>query len=157
MATQNTNKISWQAPEFRHYEKNIGWYVTLLGIAVLVVAFFIIQQDIFAAVTMAILSLLIVLFSRHKPGLINIELSSKGAHLGGLFYPYKQIKHFWIVDNQNHKTVNLETTAYLNNLIILELEEQDPDKVRNFLRQHLPEHENTNETVAQKVMHRFKF
>ncbi len=153
----NDNKISWEAQEFRHYEKNIGWYVTLLAVAVLVVAFFIIQKDIFAAVTMAILSVLIILFSRHKPERVNIELTNKGIHVANLFYPYKQIKHFWVVHNQHHKSVNLETTAYLNNIIILELEDQDPETVKTFLNQFLPEHENTRETFAQRTMHRLKF
>ena len=42
----NKNTISWQAPEFKHYEKNAGWYITLISIAVLILGFFVIVQRI---------------------------------------------------------------------------------------------------------------
>jgi len=158
MATQNASPVSWLAPEFRHYEKNAGWYVTLFAIAILIVGFFIIiQKDIFAAITIAILAILLALFARHKPEMVEIQINQRGVHFGKLFFPYKQINHFWIVHNEYHKTVNLETTAYLNNLIILELEGQEPERVRMFLLQYLPEHENTQPTFPQRVMHKLKF
>ncbi len=153
----NQTKILWQAPEFRHYEKSYSWYITFLAIAILIVGFFIIQKDLFAAICIGILSLLIILFAQHKPKQVEIQLTNKGVHFGELFFPYKQIKHFWIVHNEKHKTLNLETTAHLNNVIILELEEQNPDHVREFLIQFLPEHEDTDETLTQRISHKFKF
>jgi hypothetical protein len=155
--TKQISNINWEAPEFKHYEKGAGWYVTLLALAILVVSFFIFQKDIFGAVCVAMLSVLIILFSRHKPKDVKVELNEKGVHFGNLFYPYKQIKHFWIVNNDCHKTLNLETTAYLNNMVILELNGQNHELIRNFLVQFLLEHERTTETFVQRAMHRLKF
>ena len=155
MSTQN--KISWQAPEFKHYEKTAGWYVTLIAVAILIAGFFIVQKDIFAAVTTIILAGLVVLFSRQKPEIVPIEIDSKAVKFGKIEFPYKQIKHFWVVHNERHKTINLRTTTYVNNTIILELGDQNPDEVRNFLMQYLPEHEATEETFAQRLMHWLKF
>ncbi len=153
----NKNNISWQAPEFKHYEKTSGWYVTLTAIGILIIGFFIIQKDIFAAVTMLLLTACIVFFSRQKPEILDIELTSKGINYGSLHFPYKQLKSFWIVNTENHKTLNIITTTYLNNVLIFELEGQDPEEVRAFLIQNLPEHEYTKETSAQKLMHKLKF
>jgi hypothetical protein len=41
--------------------------------------------------------------------------------------------------------------------VILELENQDPEAVREFLIKYIPEHPQSEETSAQKMMHRFKF
>lgn len=155
----NENKtIAWQAPEFRHYEKNLGWYVTLSGITVLIVGFFVVvQSDYFAAASLAILAILITLFARQKPQIVNIELSGRGIKFGNIMFPYKQLRYFWVVNNQTHKNVIFHTTAFLNNTVILELEDQNPDEVREFLLQHLPEHEETQETPVQKIMHKIKF
>jgi MFS superfamily sulfate permease-like transporter len=153
----NQNKISWQAPEYKHYEKNIGWYVTAVSIIVLIVAFFIIiQSDIFAAVSIAIIGALLLFFSRQKPQIVDIELNENGVKFGNLFYPYKQLKYFWVVHNPRHQTINFHTSAMVNNVFILELEEQDPEIARRFLMQYLPEHSETEETAIQKIMHRFK-
>jgi len=157
MPDQNKN-ISWQAPEFRHYPKNAGWYITLISVAVLTVAFFIIvESDIFAGVSIGLIAVLIVLFSRQKPQLVNVELNNKGVKFDNLFYPYKQLKYFWVVNNPRHKTINFHTTAFLNNILILELENQNPETTREFLLQYLPEHHETDETAIQRIMHKVKF
>lgn len=151
-------KIAWQAPEFRHYEKSALWYITLSLLAVLLVAYFSLKQDYFAALTMAILGAMVAFFSRQKPEIMEIELTSKHIKFGDIALPYKNLKSFWLVYNQNHKTLNLETTTYINNLVILELGETDPEEVRNFLLNYLPEHpERESETFAQKLMHGLKF
>lgn len=155
---KNQNSISWQAPEFKHYEKNPGWYVTAISIAVLIIGFFIIvQRDYFAAITLGVLTIFIIFFSRQKPQIVEIQLTSKGVHHGNLHVPYKQIKHFWVVNQEPLKTVNFETSAYMNRLMIVELENQDPDAVREFLLEYLPEHEDTQPTITQRVIHWFKF
>ena len=156
MATNQTI-ISWQAPEFRHYEKNHAWYITLAAVSILIIGFFAIERDFFAAVCLAIIAAFIFFFARQKPQIVVIELDHRGVKFGNLMFPYKQIKHFWVVHNERHKTLNLQTTAMLNNLMILELEKQDPETIRRFLLSHLPEHEETEETPVQKIMHRFKF
>ena len=154
----NKNTISWQAPEFKAYEKNAGWYITLISIAILIVGFFtIVQKDYFAAITIAILTAAIVYFSRQQPEIVEIHLTNKGVHHGSIHIPYKQIKHFWIVNQENHRTVNFETSTYLNRLMIVELEDQDPDEVREFLLAYVPEHEDTEPTAVQRLIHWLKF
>ncbi len=158
MSNQNQPVISWQAQEYKHYPKNLGWYVTFGAISILVVAFFVIvENDIFAAVSLGLIAVMIALFSRHRPEMVNIELNSRGIKFGSISYPYKQLKYFWIVENNRHKTINFHTSALVNNTLILELENQNPDEARDYLVQFLPEHEKSEETTAQKMMHRFKF
>ncbi len=150
--------IAWQAPEFKYYPKTFAWYAGLIILALLAVVFFIIfEKDIFAAVSLLIIFILIIIFSRHKPAVIDIELDHKGVNFGNLFYPYVQLKSFWIVENPRHKTVNFITSAYINNMLIVELENQNADEVKNFLVEYLPVHSETQETPAQRFMHRFKF
>jgi hypothetical protein len=155
----NENKtISWKASEFKHYPKTTGWYLALVCITLLVMAFFIIvESDIFAAISLGIIAILIIIFSRQLPMRVEIELNTKGVKFGSLFYPYKQLKYFWVVHNPRHQTVNLETTAMVNSMVILELDGQDPDVVRDYLLKYLPEHSEIEETFGQKIMHKFKF
>ncbi len=149
--------ITWQAPEFQYYHKNIGWYVTVIAIIILIIAFFVLQSDLFAAITTGILGIFIILFSFHRPAMVTIELTHRGIWYGTIFYPFKQIKHFWIVHNDHHRTLNIETTTYMNNMLILELAGQDPEDVREYLLPYLPEHHSTQETFAQRISHRLKF
>jgi hypothetical protein len=159
MATTSKQQIllSWQAPEFRHYPKNAAWYITLCIITALLIIFQVLQKDIFGAICLFIFGIFIVIFSRQRPRLVNIQLTTTGLVIDESFIPYKTVKHFWLVNNDNHQTLNVETTAYLNRTLIIQLEGQDPEKVRDIMAQNAPEHSATEETLAQRVMHRLKF
>ncbi len=157
MRQNYTTYLKWQAAEFRHYPKNIAWYITALLVIGLLVVYQIIKQDWFGAISISILAAFIVIYGRHIPGTMEVQISDKGVHLGDSVIPYTHIKHFWIVHNDKHQVLNIETTAYINHLIGIELEEQDPDEVKNILQKMIPEHTETQETLAQRIAHRFKF
>jgi hypothetical protein len=159
---ENQNEFSndafaWQAPEFKHYEKNSGWYITLVAIAVLVVGFQIFQKDYFGALSLALIAAFIAGFANSKPKMVNIRINDKGIYIDSLFLPHKTIRHFWMVNNPDHKTLNLETTTYLNRTVILELMDEDSEEIRAFLVKYIPEHENTEATWSQRIRHRLRF
>ena len=64
---------------------------------------------------------------------MEIELNSHGVRFGNITYPYKQLKYFWVVHNERHQTINFHTSALLNSVLILELEDQDPEEAREFI------------------------
>jgi|GEM_PF-545482 len=152
--------LSWRAPEFRHYPKNTAWYVTLFLIMALIIAFFVLEKDIFGAICIFIFGIFVFIFSRQRPRMVNISLTTGGVAIDESFIPYKTIKHFWIVYNEQHRTLNLETAAYLNRTLILQFPEDDsmdPRLIREALVQAVPEHDESEPTLAQRVMHRLKF
>ena len=157
MAKQPETIIEWQAPEFRHYPKNAAWFITLGIVVTLIVAYEFIEHDWFGAISVIIISVLFVAFAMHKPKTITASISTHGIHLDDIYIPYSRIKQFWVVDNDNHKTLNIETTAYLNHLLTIELDDQDADEVQEILAELLPENTDMEETVAQRISHRFKF
>ena len=157
MPQQNPNIVSWEAQEFRRYDKSSLWYLVLILSASIVVVFFLLERDVFGAISLAIIAALVFLFARQTPEKIFIELNAKGVKFGKLLYSFKELKYFWIVHDQNHRSVNFHTSALINNTLILELDGQDPEVVRGFLLKHLPEHSETQATMAQKIMHKFRF
>jgi hypothetical protein len=156
--SEQKQKISWQAAEFKYFEKNTGWYVTATCVAALIIAYFIIfQQDWFAAVTVVIITGIMIYFSTHRPETVLHELNDKGIAIGNFQFPYKQLKYFWVVNDNKHKTVNFETNTLIKREILLELEDQDPEEVEQFLKKYLPEHTHNEPTLAQRASHFFKF
>jgi len=155
MADNNT--ISWQAPEFKHYEKNTLWYMGVVAVVVLLVALAIFRSDIFGAISVMIIAGIVIYLSTKSPEIVTIELTDKGIQVGPAFHPYKTIRNFWIVDTANHRSLNFETTTFLNRVQIIELEDQDPEFIKQYLLQYLPEHDEREETAAQRFMHRMRF
>ncbi|HMQ01951.1 MAG TPA: DUF5673 domain-containing protein [Candidatus Doudnabacteria bacterium] len=149
--------FKWEAPEFRHYPKNPAWYITMFIIIGLFVAYQVILRDWFGAVILVILGIIIYAFARQTPKYVEMQITDRGIHINGDLIPYNRIKHFWIIDDHEHKVLNLETTAYLNHLLAIELESEDAEEIREFLFDILPEHSELEPTITQKISHRFRF
>ncbi len=157
MAKTPLTVFEWEAPEFRHYPKNPAWYITLVIVVVLLVIYEVLAKDIFGAVSLVIIASFVVYFGRQEPQIIPMQISDQGIHINNDIIPYQRIKMFSVIDDGVHKTLNIETTAYLNHLLTIELAEMDAEEIRDFLIDVLPEHEEVVPTVAQKISHRFKF
>lgn len=157
MIETSTHTLTWEAPEFKHYEKSVVWYSLFFILLVLLVGYQILTSDYFGATTMIILGVLITLVSTKKPKTVTIELTSKGITLSELFIPYKHFQHFWVVDTPDHKTLNLEASTYLKQIVIVELMDQDPDEVRRLVAKHLEESEALEPSFSQRIAHMFHF
>ncbi len=157
MAKKAESIIEWQAPEFRHYPKNAAWFITLVIIVGLLVAYQIFQHDWFGAISVVLISILFGAFAMHKPNIVTVVISTLGIHIDDTYIPYNNIKQFWIVENENHKTLNLNTTAYLNHHLSIELDDQDAEEVRDILSELLPEKVDAEETPVQRIAHKIKF
>lgn len=154
---EEQNLLAWEAAEFKHYHKNLGWQITYWAIVILIVGYQVISKDLFGAITVFLIALFAFILSLQHPRRIAISLTDKGLYLDDVHVPYKSMRHFWIVDTNTHRTVNIETTTYLNRLVILELEDQDPEDVRQVLLQQVEEHENTEPTITQQISHYLRF
>ncbi len=149
--------IEWEAPEFRHYQKNAAWFITFGIIVALILAYEIFQRDWFGAITLLIIAGLFAAFALHKPKIVTVKISTQGIHIDDTHIPFTHIKQFKVVDTDDHKTLNIETTAYLNHLLTIELSDQDADEVQEIMSELLPEDPNPDESMMQRIAHRFKF
>jgi hypothetical protein len=149
--------IEWRAPEFRHYPKNAAWFITFALIVVMLIAYEIIQRDWFGGISIAIIAAMFGIFALHRPKIVSVKITTLGVHIEDTYIPFNNIKQFWIVDNDKHKTLNLDTTAYLNHQLSIELDDQDADEVQEILIELLPEKVDSEETAAQKIAHKIKF
>ena len=152
------NQISWSAPEFIHYPKGPKWYIALGVVGLILVAYFAIQRDFFSAVTFVLLFLMAFFFSRTTPRQITITIGARGVRINDSLFPYQKIKSFWLVYEPPHvKTLNFETSAYLNRFLTLQLQDYDPVQVREFLLEYLPEDLDREERISDKISRNLKF
>ena len=155
---QKEEVISWEAPEFVHHPKTAIWYIgfTLLAVGLIIYSFY--SKSILTMITFGLIIILGFIFSHRKPRVITHKLTPAGIILGDIIYPYRNIVKFWILYNPPHiKTLNLETTAYLNQQVALQLADQDPVAVKVYLVKHLPEDLDKEESLTDAIARRLKF
>lgn len=154
----NKNSYSWKAPEFPYYPKSPLWYAGFAIAGLLILIYAIWQRDILMALTLLTLFSVVSLYAGKKPKTITVNLSEKGISLGKNLYLYNDIKSFWIIYQPPQvKTLNFETTSYLNHDIVVQLEDQDPNEIRDFLVEILPEDTEREESYSDKVLRGIRF
>lgn len=154
---KKTNQISWEAPEFPYYQKGTAWYLTVILISLAILAYAFWKKDYLMFATLLILSAVIVALAQKKPKTFTITLSGQGIHLNRDLYPYKNLKYFWITYQPPEiKTLNFETTSYFNRDLAVQLGDEDPNAIREFLLQYLPEDSEKEESFAERLQRNLK-
>ncbi|PIQ78644.1 hypothetical protein COV82_00605 [Candidatus Peregrinibacteria bacterium CG11_big_fil_rev_8_21_14_0_20_46_8] len=140
--------IRWRAPEYQHHEKSFLWFV----VAGLVAALLIVYGLVSGAWTfsLAILAFCVAYyaFHRHVPEEVDIEITSRGVHIGRHFFSYAKLKNFWVVyDPPFVGRLYLRFRSRIHPDITVALEDQDPGLIRKTLLKHLPEWEDGDEPM----------
>ena len=151
-------EISWTAPEFVHYPKSRLWFLAVSAVGLGLVVYFLAQKDFLTAVLFILLLLIVIFFAKSEARQLHIHLDHSGIKINNLKLPYKQVKNFWIVyEPPEVKTLNFETSAYFNRFVTLQLDTQDPMKIRSFLLQYLAEDLEKGELLADKLSRNLRF
>lgn len=153
-----SSKITWTAPEFIHYPKSKWWFAVTALVGIGLATYFFIQKEFLTGALFLLLLAIVAYFGRMPPRMIRIELTPHGIKINESLLPYQQIKSFWMVYQPPVvKTLNFETTAYLNPNYTLQLMDEDPVKIRKFLLEYLPEDLDRGEAISDKLTRTLKF
>jgi hypothetical protein len=155
---RTSKEISWMSPEFRDYQKHPLWFVTFALVTALLVMYGIYTKSWTTSLAFLLMGIMGVVYASQKPRLLKVKVSGAGVQLQNLLYNYRIIKKFWIVYNPPEvKTLYLETSAYLNSIVKIELGNQDPTQLRNYLKQYLEEDLDQQESIVDIISRKLKF
>lgn len=142
--------ISFESKEFPHHAKNELWY---LGIGLLLlIGLYLALRDhnyLLAAVVIAA-GLAIFRIARLQPSSRKIEITPRGLYWGDSFYPYHQLKAFWISENAGQLTVYLERPNFTP-VIHFTVPDNRVDDVLTALSLELPFHQHKNEPLGDRL------
>lgn len=149
-----TTVITWKAPEYQDVERGPRWMAFAGGSALMMIVFSIWQDTYAFAVVVLLLAGIYFLTQNHKPKEIEISLTTNGILADGTFFPYTNMKHFWVIYEPDIplKRLGFEMKSGMLRELHYELEQQDPTQVRSFLLTHVFELEDRSETFIEKII-----
>lgn len=106
-ANDDAALIRWEAPEYTHHERSVGWYV-VFGVVTLILAIaaILIIKSITFAILVPVMAVALIVYTQHAPEVLRYTLSRKGLHVNDKLFTYSQFKSFGIVDhNGMHSAV----------------------------------------------------
>lgn len=149
--------ITWRAPEFQYYEKDVSWYwlVTILGIVVLAAAFW--QKNFLFAIFIIIAWGTVLVWGNRKPKKITIELDESGIKVEKNFYPKEKFAHFFIIRGEEEwDRLILKPKSKLSQLLSFAIPHEEFDKVRKYCLNFWTETE-LPESLVDQLADFFKF
>jgi len=151
------NDITWQAESHKQHLRSPAWYVIFGLVALCLIIFGIWSKSVTTVATFITVIFVVIVITSQKPRMLNYKVTKTGIAVGETVYPYKVIKTFWINYRPPEiKTLNFETSAYLNNLVTLQLGNQDPVTLKLFLSQYLRENLEREESFSETLARRLK-
>ncbi len=144
----------WTVPEYIKYERTLAWYIVAGGLAAVFFIHALAKSNFLFAIIIMLVCAIVYLHERRHPEDIEFMIVEGGVILGQTYYPYKELKSFWIIYEPPVKLLYFGVDHTLRKELPIHLEEQNPLVIRKILLNYLEEDleqedEHTNEALAR--------
>jgi len=153
---QSTASLTFNVHDSHHHSKNNLWY---LGIAILALAamagLYQAGEYLLMAVVVALAAAMFRLAGvgarQHE-----IRLNERGLTFGDDFYPYFQLRAFWLAEHAGVVSIYVERLNFSPTLHFV-VPENRAEAVVEYLVDHLPWHHHRNEPLGDRLGRLLRF
>jgi hypothetical protein len=148
-AYDNT-EISWDAPEHIKHKRGKVWKVIVSALLTAAIVTGFVHQAWTFSLAIVAFALVYYLLNKEHPQDVEISVSNIGIKVGKRRYPFTRIKSFWLVYEPPYtKTLYVRVEGDLVVDVSIQLNDQDPSEVRDFLIERIPEREGHNQSLTE--------
>lgn len=155
-AQRETTILSWEAEEFKKSEFD-PWKIGILAaIGIIVIIYAVFTANYLFALIVIMAAIIVQIFLKKEPAQVNIAITTQGVRVNDNFFSFESdLRSFWILYNPPEiKTLNFDRKQALLPGLSLQLEDQNPIKIREELLRFLPEDTEKEEGTAEKTARR---
>jgi hypothetical protein len=150
--------LSWEFLERPRHERGRIWYSAMIAIGGGLLIYSLISANFLFALIIVMFSLVLYVSTIFEPSLVRITFSEDGVEIGDSFFPYRDIDKFWFYyEPPIARNLYLEFKSMLQPRLRVDLDEQNPNQVRQVLAQFVREDlERVEEPVSEMIGRIFK-
>ncbi|MFA6304472.1 MAG: hypothetical protein WCV73_01400 [Patescibacteria group bacterium] len=144
--------LNWSFAEYLKPERGKAWYFWFFVVIILLLIYSLVTVNFLFAVIVIIGSIIVLMRTKHEPNEVSFFITQNGIQVDDDFYPFDLIKDFYIIYKPPQiKNLYFEFKSLLKPRIIIPLEDQNPLKVRDLLKQYLDENLEKEEEPASEA------
>lgn len=143
--------LSWKAPEFHHYKKNEWWFPLQALVTLVLTAFFVLTKQYLVAIIVVLGAITIYQLAHQEPEVSPVIFSPDGIKFRGQLILYNRLKSFWIIEAGSVRKLYLQKIERLSAPVSIPVVREDVEKIRDFLKNYLPERTDAQEDLADRV------
>lgn len=132
--------ISWTFPEYPRYARGFFWYLITMTVGIGLLLYALITGNFLFALIILMFALVIYMAATSHPADVKLSITEEGIELGGMFYPYREIRHFWFIYEPPHvKNLYIDFKSSLRPRLTVDLMDRNPNDVRRALSRYVTE------------------
>ncbi len=144
--------FEWKAASFTQSEKGLKWYLAAAFVILAVIGYSAWQRDWFMIGIVVVVSGVMFWYQRAMtPHEVSYRLTPMGIYIDDRFYAYSEMHSFWLVYNQNVKSLYIVFRKRYLPALNINVEALDPMLLKGYLVRRLPEQENRDETLIDRL------
>lgn len=134
-------EISWEVDEIKKYPRNKTWYLVASIIALGLVVYALFDKNYFFALIIILASGLVVYFDNEPARRTLFTIKYNQFELGKNIFSFEKVRNFYIIykPQEDLKKLFVEFKNPINHRLSIDLEDQNPVEIRNYLLQYLDE------------------
>jgi hypothetical protein len=126
--------VAWEADEYPRQQRSARWYAIMGAIALACIIYAVLTANFLFAVIILMIGIITLLTSFQEPERIQIIITTTGIVIGDNYFEYRSVKDFSIVYQPPEvKTLYMTFKSVLQPLLVVPLEDADPNVVRDSL------------------------
>jgi len=138
----NTGRIvyEWHVKEYEKYDRDRRWYWIVGLVGVILLAYSMLSANYLFALIVVLAGIILFMQDMQEPFEVNFAIAEAGIIIGNRFYPYSEIKNFYIVYNPPEiKSLYFITSSILKHRLQVPLLDVDPMPIRELLNKFVEE------------------
>lgn len=149
--------ISWVASEYIAHHKSPGWYLSVIGVAVVAAAIiWLLTGDPISTAVVVIGALVFAGYGARKPRQLEYRLDESGVTIGRHHVGYGELRSFSLLPEGAFQSIVLLPLKRFAPMTTIYFDPADQDKITALLSQSLP-YEERQKDLIDRLMWRIKF
>ncbi|HSX14969.1 MAG TPA: hypothetical protein VLE72_03655 [Candidatus Saccharimonadales bacterium] len=154
-AEADTPVLQWQASEFVHHDKRIGWYLIFFVVVAALVAVAVITHQWLSIGVFGLMAVALLVYTKKQPRVLNYSLGDRGLTIDTKFYDYDSFRTFGVIQDLAWHLIDLEPMRRFMPRLNILFEDDNRDQIIELLEQHLPRQDREPDLVerAARYLH----
>jgi hypothetical protein len=128
----------WQSFSRPYTKRSAKWFVyTFLLVAIILLILLFVREFFIIAPVLA-LAFVAYIFASVPPDIVNNEVTTQGINTADRTYLWRELDDFWIVEKSGFILLNIDTFLRWPRRLILLVNDQDKEKVKEILARYIP-------------------
>jgi hypothetical protein len=148
----------WTIQEYEQHKRGVLWYVLVISFGMFFVIFGFVTNNFLFALIIILSAIILFIQSKQSSPQVDILIAELGIIVGQRFYPYSELKSFFIIYQPPEvKTLFIDTKNSIRPMLRIPILDQNPVDIRNDLLDFLDEDlEQENEPISDTFARRWK-